>query len=221
MSSAIPAPPVIRLAAIYRSLGLSEDPFAIGTIPADPAPLAPFVDGRERLVDWIRDRRAGSPSLALVIGANGSGRSTLLADVITHLAKEPATRPIVVTPDAEKTTDARLLRAIVHAFGGEPIGRTGLELVNEIRQLAIASLPDALPVIAIDGVEFTGSRLELLRSLLTPPADAPDGYDLRIVVTGNPDLSDRLARRRTLAHQVGRTIALAPLTNDEVGQLVR
>jgi type II secretory pathway predicted ATPase ExeA len=219
VNATIPAPPVIRLAAIYRALGLSRDPFAIGTVAANPAPLGALLGARDGLLAWIGDRRAGSPSLALVIGASGSGRSTVVTDVLAQLQDDPATRPIVVTPDDGKMTDARLLRAIIHAFGGEPAGRTGLELVNEIRQLAIDG--KVLPVIAIDDIEFTGSRLELLRSLLTPPVDAPDSYDLRILVTGTPDLGDRLARRRTLAHQIGHVVALVPLANDEIGQLVR
>lgn len=210
----------MRLAAIYRPLGLIGDPFAIGSLPGSIAPLTSRVAHRHDLLGWLHEPRE-APSLAVITGDQGSGRSTLLADVVAGLASAPAYRPLPVTLGDEKLTDLRLLRAIIDAFGGEPSGRTGLELIQTIRDLvAVATAAGEHPVLILDDAELAGSRLEILRSLLTPPVDAPAGYDLRILLTGGHDQRDRLVRRRTLARQIARSITMEPLGRDEVAALI-
>lgn len=213
--------PMIRLAAIYRTLDLTGDPFALDPLSGTVAPLGTFEDGRAALLAWLQ-QRGESPSLGLITGSAGSGRTMLLAEVASGLTADPSITLHPVVLDDGKQTDVRLLRAIIHALGGEPAGRTGLELVNETRVLVANSIRAGnRPVIVLDDAELGGSRLEILRSLLTPPEDAPAGYELRIILTGERDLRDRLARRRTLAYQIGCTVDLAPLDGDEVAVLVR
>lgn len=212
---------MVRLAAIYHTLDLTGDPFALDPLAGPVVPLVVFDEGRAALLAWLR-RRGESPSLALITGSGGSGRTTLLAEVASDLTADPAITLHPVLLDDGKQTDVRLLRAIIHALGGEPAGRTGLELVNETRALVASSIrAGSQPVIVLDDAELGGSRLEILRSLLTPPEDAPVGYELRMILTGERDLRDRLARRRTLADQIGCTVDLVPLDTNEVGVLVR
>lgn len=216
-----PSKPLVRLAAIYRSLDLSGDPFALDPLAGDAAPLTAFCTGRDAILTWLRER-GSSPSLALITGIAGSGRTRLLAEIATRLIDGPAIALLPVTLDDGKVTDVRLLRAIIESLGSTANGRTGLELVHETRALVATSIKeDRLPVFILDDVELAGSRLEILRSLLTPPDEAPEGYDLRIILTGDRELRDRLARRRALAHQIANSVDLAPLDLDEVGMLVR
>ena len=210
----------MRLAAIYRPLGLTGDPFAIGSLTGSIAPLPSRIAHRHDLLGWLRESRE-APSLAVVTGDPGSGCSTLLADVVAGLAGDSAFRPLPVTLSEEKLTDLRLLRAIIDAFGGESNGRTGLELIQTIRDLVAATTAAGEhPLLILDDAELAGSRLEILRSLLTPPDGAPAGYDLRILLTGSHELRDRLIRRRTLSRQIACSVALEPLGQDEVAALI-
>ncbi|MGI8485027.1 MAG: AAA family ATPase [Thermomicrobiales bacterium] len=212
--------PLVRLAAIYRTLDLSGDPFALDPLAGDVAPLTAFCAGRDTILDWLRELRT-SPSLALITGIAGSGRTRLLSEIVTNLS-DTAISPLPVTLNDDKLTDIRLLRAIIESMGSTPLGRTGLELVHETRALIATSIQEGrLPVLMLDDAGLAGSQLEIIRSLLTPPDDAPDGYDLRIIMTGDRELRDRLIRRRALADQIACSVDLAPLNLDEVRILVR
>ena len=213
--------PLVRLAAIYRTLDLSGDPFALDPLAGDAAQLTAFRAGRDAILTWLRER-GSSPSLALITGIAGSGRTRMLAEILTNLNDDLTITPLPVSLDDGKLTDVRLLRAIIESLGSTSHGRTGLELVHETRTLVSTSIQGGrLPVFILDDAGLAGSRLEILRSLLTPPDDAPAGYDLRIIITGDRELRDRLARRRALADQIACSVDLAPLDLDEVGMLVR
>lgn len=207
--------PGVRLAALYRTLGLRDDPLplssATGVAVADAALVPAIAEQADALAAWMTAPEAGGSagSLAIVTGAARSGRTTLLhAATRTAPAPQDVIRIADLAAHADALTDSRFLQEIVRAFGAEPVGRAGLDLVRQIRNLAAGA--DGHPILAIDGADLAGSRLDLLRALLTP-LDGTSGARLRIVVTGTPEFRDRVLRRVALADRLGLDLRIAAL----------
>lgn len=190
-----------RIATIYGAVGLSGNPYmadpGIGPFIAIPSHAAAIAT----LSRWLQD---GSGSgLALVTGCPGSGRTRLLRHLGEMLAPQSNLAVASVTSGNERRTDAQLLRAIIQSLGGEPTGRTGLELTTAIRSLLDRNREqDRDPVILIDDAAFTGSQLEIVRTLLSSTSG------VKLVLFGPPELRERIARRRSLAGSLQHTVPL-------------
>ena len=198
-----------------RALGLERNPF---TGPGPRAAIPSHDEALETIRGWIGDvgsDPARPERLGVLTGAEGMGKSRLLRELIGS-AQAPAAMPMI-DPGKGGLTDAQLLRAIIDAFGGTATGRTGMELRRDIR-LALADLPDnTVPGLLIDDADFSGARLELIRNVLRDGADA----GLWIVLAGQPDLADRLARRRSFRALLGPVVGLGPLEDDDARTLLR
>lgn len=197
----------IRLATIYGAVGLSGSPFS-----HDPA-SGPFVAipsharAMATLLPWLG--RSADAGLALVTGCPGSGRTRLMRHLGEMLASRSDLAVAIVQTSDDRRTDAQMLRAIIGALGGEPTGRTGLELTGGIRRLIDQSREHGRDtVILIDDAAFTGSQLEIVRTLLS---SVPG---LRLVLFGPPELQERVARRRALAAALRHTVELDPMERD-------
>jgi type II secretory pathway predicted ATPase ExeA len=202
-----PDPVAIRLATIYRAVGLSGNPF-MGDPRSGPFVAVPsHVEAMATLLPWL-EHDAGS-GLALVTGRPGSGRTRLMLHLGETLASRSDLTVAPVHSGDERRTDAQLLRAIVEALGGEPTGRTGLELTNGIRTLiAQNQAGDRRSVILIDDAMFTGSQLEIVRTLLSSASG------VSLVLFGPPELRERIGRRRSLAGSLRSTISLGAMDRD-------
>lgn len=215
-ATATPAAP--RNPAIYRTLGLRRDPFPLLPGPDDDALLVPLLwEQAQLLAAWA----TGPAGLALVTGSPRSGRSTLVRVAARLLVPQPFVVRIAdpATLDGP-LTDGLLLRTIVGAFGDVPSGRSGLDSIRQIRALArrLAGTGQT-PVLIVDGAELTGSRLDILRALLSE--EDRDPATLRIVATGTPELRDRVRRRRSLAERLSLDLPIAPLEEDALATLIQ
>lgn len=198
-----------------RNLGLERNPF---TGPGPRVAIPSHDEALGTIRGWI-DAVGADPARpdrqAVLTGAEGMGKSRLLRELI-GTAQAPAAMPLI-DPGKGGLTDAQLLRAIIDAFGGTATGRTGMELRRDIR-LALADLPDGtVPGLLIDDADFSGARLELIRNVLRDGADA----GLWIVLAGQPDLADRLARRRSFRALLGPVVGLGTLEGDDARALLR
>ncbi len=207
--------PVSRLSTIYRALDLTDDPFAHDPREGAFAATSVHESARTRLLAWINDASPADHQdgrLAVVTGDEGSGKTRLLTEIAHELASDPTVRIAVLPDDEALRTDAQILRGVLAAFGHPPAGRTGLELMTEIQD-ALAAIRESgrRPGILIDGADFSGSRLELTRNLLRDAAES----GLWVVLFGQPDLSDRIARRRSLRGLLEMTVELEPLDTDD------
>ncbi|MGN6484691.1 MAG: AAA family ATPase [Thermomicrobiales bacterium] len=214
-------PPVVRLAAIYRTFGLREDPFPLQA--ASTAILPALAGQAGMLAAWLVSP-AEAGRLAIVSGPARSGRSTLLDAACNEAARTTGTtvrRADLAALDGP-VTDGRFLRAIVVAFGAEPAGRNGLDLIRHIREIVAACVAGGeRPVLAIDGAELAGSRLDLLRALLTDADDAAPGHGLRIAITGTPEFRDRILRRQALRERLTLDLRIEPVTEAALEAFIR
>ena len=197
------------------ALGLAHNPFAgTGTF----VPLGAQQSALREIDRWIStvsSDPARPDRLAVLTGQPGLGKSRLLRE-IAGTAPARVTMP-VIDPGKGGLTDAQLLRAIIDAFGGTATGRTGMDLRRDIR-LALADLPTGTaPGLLIDDADFTGSRLELIRNVLRDGAD----LGLWIVLAGQPDLADRLTRRRSFRAILGPVVTMEALDADASADLLR
>lgn len=199
----------IRLATIYGAVGLSGNPFvsdpAFGPFVAVP----PLAEAMATLLPWLE--RGTGPGLALVTGGHGSGRTRLMRHLSETLAFRTDLAVATVHTGDERWTDAQLLRTIIDALGGEPTGRTGLELTTEIRTRIDRNRTAGIDsVILIDDATFTGSQLEIVRTLLSSASA------VSLVLFGPPELRERIARRRSLAGSLRHTVALGPMGRETI-----
>jgi type II secretory pathway predicted ATPase ExeA len=184
----------------FRAFGLDRNPFVGG----GPLVLQPqqqkSLNGIRGWIDDVSGDVTRPDRLAVIVSEPGMGKSRLLREIAADVS---ATAPMI-DPGKGGLTDAQLLRAIIDAFGGTATGRTGMDLRRDIR-LALADLPDGIaPGLLIDDADFTGSRLELIRNVLRDGAD----LGLWIVLAGQPDLADRMTRRRSLRAMLGPVVQI-------------
>lgn len=194
------------------AFGLARNPFAgAGPFVALDAQTAALdeIDG------WIASMSsdvARQDRLAVLTGAPGSGKSRVLREIASHSAVSAP----MLDPGKGGITDAQLLRAMIDAFGGTATGRTGMDLRRDIR-LALADLPEGtVPGLLIDDADFAGARLELIRNVLRDSAD----LGLWIVLAGQPDLADRLARRRSFRAILGPVVSMEELDEGAAATLL-
>ncbi|HEV2066608.1 MAG TPA: ATP-binding protein, partial [Thermomicrobiales bacterium] len=204
----------LRLAAIYRAVGLRSNPFRVDPGSGPFVAIPAHARAVETLLPWLTgDTGSG---LGLVTGAPGSGRTRLML----HLGETLAARSrlaVATVHGGECRTDAQLLRAIIVALGEEPTGRTGLELTNRIRAVIDRNrkeIPGRQTVILIDDATFTGSRMEIVRTLLTL-SSGPG-----IVLFGPPELRERIGRRRSLAGSLRDVVTLEPMDREAVSRFL-
>lgn len=198
---------------IYGAIGLLGDPFPLEPMAGAYVPLTGQAAVLAGVRDWLGSTAGESAGLGVIAGEPGSGKTRLLEQLVLAIADDD--RLIGVLPDeGPRRSDAHLLRSAIIALGGNPGGRTGLELTNELRSILDAHREDPLPpVLLIDNAALTGSHLEILRGVLTRPEAGAGQTQTRVqtVLFGPPALPDRIARRRSLADQTRYVAAMPPL----------
>ncbi len=151
-------------------------------------------------------------SLVIISGEAGMGKSLLLAVAVTSL---PLSVTPVVSGDPEAArTDVRFLKSLISATGRKAEGRTGLELTSEFLgwTASLATQGRTATLLIDDAHRRTSTQLEILRTLLSSASAA---NPVNAVLFGEPELADKLARKRRLAERVSLHYALNPLGLDD------
>jgi type II secretory pathway predicted ATPase ExeA len=217
MPASLPTPGSHPVSTIYQAIGLLDDPF-----PRDPeagvfVELDPQMAVFGEVRDWLSAPLSGALGLAVVAGANGTGKTRLLGRLVESLGDDD--RLIGVVPgNGSRRSDAQLVRELIVALGGTPAGRTGLELTTELRAILDEHRVDLLPpILLVDNAALSGSQLEIMRSILLVTTSVPQQTRVQIVLFGPPELPDRIARRRSLAQLTRKTLHLGQLPESAIG----
>ncbi len=175
------------------------------------------VPARADIQAWLAQ---GAPGIGVLTGGPGSGRTRVLEQVVLWLAERDDRAIGFPRPQSGKRSDAGLLRESIVALGGEPTGRTGLELTRDLRrhvqQLAGEGMP---PLLLLDDADLAGSQLEILGSVFAGPGRDHEALGLQVLLAGPPEVLDRMQRRPRLAGLIQVTTQLAGPSPAEVEQL--
>jgi general secretion pathway protein A len=192
--------------------GVQREPF----IAAEPAPAAYFSASLEAAAAVVSHAAGGPSRVAVVLGASGIGKTTLLRRLARDL--RPTWAPVLLTAPAASSADEFLeeLRTKLGLVGAG----TGRRAVERALSELEARNPGT-PALLIDDAERLGDAA--LAGLVRFLECGPGHRAPFIVLAGRPELRERLAhaRLRRLRGHIARTCWLAPLSAAEVAAFVR
>jgi len=200
----------------YHHFGLAREPF--GTTP-DPEMFYKTLgheDCYERLKLAIHLQRG----LAVIIGDVGYGKTTIKVALLQELQRDDTSEIGIINNPRDCRTDVQFLRAILGQFGVIASGRSGLDLTTDfLRYLEAMHLARRRVLLVIDeGQNLDGSRLEILRAFLS--FETPTEKLINIVIFAQPELEEKIVRKRNLAQRVGMDHKLNPLNRRDTAGLI-
>lgn len=200
---------------IEQYWGLSRKPFANTPDPAFVFPSPTFEEGFARLLYDVTEIRGG---LSLVTGDVGCGKTMLARALMERLAGTPHEATPLASP---RLTATQLLQAIGEATGMEKMPRQKHTLVKALGDhLAAVHAGGRRTTLVVDEAQLVpGTLLEEIR-LLTNYEDRTDKH-LHVVLLGQPELRDRIAKQPQIDQRISLRFALQPLDADEVAAYVR
>ncbi len=198
------------------AFGLSREPFSPEAAP-DPELFYPAL-GHEDCLERLRLTVALGLGLGLVTGETGYGKSTVRAALLDEIAHYPGLTIAVIDDPTDCRTDVLFLRRIMAHLGLAGTGRTGLDLSTALlRELEVRrAAGEAVLLVIDDAHRLAGNQLDVLRTLLTATTPAP----LTVLLFGEPELLDKVARKRNLAQRAAMSHTLNPLNRRDTAGLI-
>lgn len=199
---------------IERHWGLRARPFANSPDPAFLVTSPAFEEAFARLMHDVTEARGG---LSLVTGEIGCGKTMLVHALLDRLGGTPFRAIVLGTP---RLTPAELLRTLLRATDGPPPARGRHALVEALGEhLAAVHADGRRPVLVVDEAQLaTPALLEEVR-LLTNHEDRTDKH-IHVVLVGQPELRERVARQPQIDQRVGLRAHVLPLEAEEVAAYV-
>lgn len=188
--------------------GLTAKPF--GKTP-DPSFLYESRQHREALarLEYAVDEK----ELALLVGDIGSGKTTLSRALIDRIGE---TRPVVLLINP-RLTPMQLLKSIAKGLELEPM-RFRNEVLDQLHT-KLYELFEAKrePVLILDEAQLIPSKATFDEIRLLTNFQLDDQNLLSVVLVGQPELEDRLAREAyaPLRQRIGMRYSLGPLSLQE------
>lgn len=200
----------------WKHFGLEREPF--GTTP-DPAMFYRTL-GHEDCYERLKLAIALQRGLSVIIGDVGYGKTTIKVALLQELHGGSAFEIGIVNNPRDCRTDVQFLRAILGQFGVNASGRTALDLSTEFqRYLEAMHVAGKQPLLIVDeGQNLSGSHLEILRTFLS--FETPTQKLIDIVIFAQPELEEKILRKRNLAQRVGMDHKLNPLNRRDTGAMI-
>lgn len=198
---------------------LREDPFN----PEDSARYFYLADQYKDALDLLVRHVLMRRGLCVVYGDVGLGKSSLLAVLRQRMSTSELFRPYVVGEvlDPSQPSDVDFTRELLNTFGQKPYGATRSELSDQfIIFLQRQAREGKVPLLLIDeGQGLSYDALERLRIFLNYSLD--DHRILQIVIFGQLELLEKVAKKRSLASRVRWATTLEPLHGvNEVREMI-
>lgn len=204
-----------RLAHL-STFGLREQPFAP---TADPSYFCATREHKSCLYRlWSSiDERHG---IAVILGAYGTGKTTLLRKLMSGMAADPQKyNTAVIGSPIPSWTSFALLEAIVRQFRLKPAERTFAAYMESLNQHLLANR-HRVNTLIIDDAQNLNKRgqLELLR--LAQNLETPQHKLLNLVLFAQLEWSQVLRAAPNFAQRINLTYTLEPLQPDEVREFI-
>jgi len=174
-----------------------------------------FDEGFARLMYDVTELRSG---LSLVTGDIGCGKTMLPNALVDHLHDTPHAVTVLASP---RLSAVQLLRAVADALGVPKPPRAKHALIQALGEhLAELHASGRRPVLLVDEAQLVApSLLEEIR-LLTNFESRTDKH-LHVVLLGQPELRDRIAKQPQFNQRISLRYHLPPLESADVGDYVR
>ena len=200
-----------KLAMAFFHPSLREDPFN----PEDSARYFYLADQYKEALDLLVRHVLMRRGMCVIYGDVGMGKSSLLAVLRQRMRTNEMFKPYAIGEilDPSQPTDVEFSRELLAAFGQKPYGVTRSELSDQfIIFLQRQAREGKVPLLLIDeGQGLSYDALERLRIFLNYSLD--DHRILHIVLFGQLELLEKVAKKRNLASRVRWTGTLEPLRN--------
>jgi general secretion pathway protein A len=200
----------------FLHFGMEREPF--GTTP-DPAMFYRTL-GHEDCYERLKLAIALQRGLSVIIGDVGYGKTTIKVALIQELQRGGSHEIGIVNNPRDCRTDVQFLRAVLGQFGVDASGRTALDLTTEfLRFLEGMHLANRHPLLIVDeGQNLSGSHLEILRTFLS--FETPTQKLIDIAIFAQPELEEKIIRKRNLAQRVGMDHKLNPLNRRDTAAMI-
>ncbi len=200
----------------FLHFGMEREPF--GTTP-DPAMFYRTL-GHEDCYERLKLSIALQRGLSVIIGDVGYGKTTIKVALMQELQGDNTHEIGIVNNPRDCRTDVQFLRAVLGQFGLDANGRTALDLTTEfLRYLEAMHLAGKHPLLIIDeGQNLSGSHLEILRTFLS--FETPTQKLIDIVIFAQPELEEKILRKRNLAQRVAMDHKLNPLNRRDTAAMI-
>lgn len=200
----------------YAPLGLERDPFSTTPDLAFMAPGLGQTDAIARLGELVEERSG----FGVVTGQHGLGKTLVRQTLARDTGADRAIALATLAAGMDSTTDVTFLRTVATALEAQAAGRTSLDLTTEIvNRLAELAGDGRWPVVLIDDAHLlTSTQLELVRTIAGGEEEANHAT---IVLFGEPELEERIARRKTLSKRLAMRHTLNPLNRRDAAGVLR
>ncbi len=208
-----------KLAMAFFHPSLREDPFN----PEDSARYFYLADQYREALDLLVRHVLRRGGLSIIYGDVGLGKSSLMSVLRARVRSNDLFRSYVVGEilDPSQVTDAEFTRQLLLAFDQKPYGSTRSDLSDQFTIFLQRQAREGhVPLLVIDeGQCLSYDGLERLRIFLNYSLE--DHRILQIVVFGQLELQEKVAKKRNLASRVRFTMTLEPLrTAAQVGAMI-
>lgn len=200
----------------YAPLGLERDPFSTTPDLAFMTPALGQTDAIARLGELVETRSG----FGVVTGQHGLGKTLVRLALAREISADTAIALAGLAAGMDSTTDVTFLRTVATALEAPAAGRTSLDLTTEItNRLAEIAGDERWPVVLIDDAHLlTSTQLELVRTIAGGEDEASQGT---FVLFGEPELEERIARRKALSKRLVMRHTLNPLNRRDAAGLLR
>lgn len=164
----------------------------------------------------VRDRMG----LAMVLGAVGTGKSSICSIIRSRLAARPDYR--VAYLDDLAATPSQLMINILHEFGQAPVSRQVEALKRQFKGLLVEETQKAgnsLVILVDEAQTATKYNLELLRQLLN--FEIGNEKLVQIILFGQEELARKVAARPNFLSRIVSQVRLEKLSQEETVKLVK